>query len=107
MEQVLATCREAAGSKAELVWVDERYLLERKVEMWSDLPLATPPEEDGLMEVDVSRAAADGLTVRPLLSIVRETLAWDATRPVGTELKAGLTPAREAELLTEWDHPLA
>jgi 2'-hydroxyisoflavone reductase len=107
MEQVLASCRDAAGSKAEFVWVDERYLLERKVELWSDLPLATPAEEDGLMEVDVSRAAADGLTVRPLLNIVRETLAWDATRPIGTELKAGLKPAREAELLTEWDHPFA
>ncbi len=107
MEEVLAACREAAGSKAEFVWVDERYLLERKVELWSDLPLATPAEEDGLMEVDVSRAAADGLTVRPLLNIVRETLAWDATRPIGTELKAGLKPARESELLTEWDHPFA
>lgn len=107
MEQVLTACREAAGSKAEFVWVDERYLLERKVELWSDLPLATPAEEDGLMEVDVSRAAAAGLTARPLLNIVRETLAWDATRPIGTELKAGLKPAREAELLTEWDHPFA
>ena len=107
MEQVLGACREAAGSKAEFVWVDERYLTERKVELWSDLPLASPPEEDGLMEVDVRRAAALGLATRPLLDTVRQTLAWDATRPVGTELKAGLKPAREAELLTEWDHPFA
>ncbi len=43
-----------------------------------------------------------GLRFRPLAETVRETLAWHATRPADTTLRAGLSPDREAELLALW-----
>ena len=37
-----------------------------------------------------------------LADTIRDTLAWDATRPAGTERRNGLKPEREAELLAAW-----
>ena len=34
--------------------------------------------------------------------LVRATLDWDATRPADAPRAAGLSPAREAELLSAW-----
>jgi len=91
-----------SGSDARITWVDERFLLDAGVAPWSELPLWVPEEEDYLDAVDSSRAVAAGLTFRPLADTVRDTLAWDATRPADVERKAGLTPEREQELLTAW-----
>ncbi len=103
MEDLFRTCVEASGSNAAAEWVDEPFLEAHRAGWWVELPLCVPASESGVLSVDVSRAAAAGLVQRPLLTAVRETLAWDATRPPGTELKAGLTAAREAELLAGWD----
>ncbi|HZP80027.1 MAG TPA: hypothetical protein VFB21_00185 [Chthonomonadaceae bacterium] len=48
------------------------------------------------------KAIASDLTFRPLADTIRDTLAWDATRPQGTELRAGLKPEKEAALLQAW-----
>ena len=99
MEGLLEAIREETGSDARLVWVEERSLLERGVERWSDLPLwlapATNPESANFLAVDVSRAVAAGLRFRPLAQTIRETLEQADTSPA-----AGLAPARERELLT-------
>ena len=39
---VIDACRDASGSDARSVWVDERFLLDRGVEPWSEIPLWTP-----------------------------------------------------------------
>ncbi|WP_202800145.1 hypothetical protein [Paenibacillus elgii] len=56
----------------------------------------------GLFAIDNTRAFASGLTTRPLIDTVRDTLAWDQSRPPEEKRKAGLDPAREAELLRLW-----
>jgi 2'-hydroxyisoflavone reductase len=43
-----------------------------------------------------------GLTYRPLLDTVQDTLAWAQTLPPDPNPKTGLTLAREAELLAAW-----
>lgn len=101
-EDVLEACREVSGSKANWVWAPESFFLEEKVEFWQELPLCVPPPEDAVMTVSVAKAVADGLTWKPLLITTRETLAWDAMRPPGTLLKAGLAPEREVALLETW-----
>jgi 2'-hydroxyisoflavone reductase len=99
MEGLLEAIREETGSGARLVWVEERSLLERGVERWSDLPLwlapGTNPESANFLAVDVSRAIAAGLRFRPLAQTIRDTLEQADTSPA-----AGLEPARERELLT-------
>jgi 2'-hydroxyisoflavone reductase len=96
--QLLEACRGVAEEPASLTWLDERFLVERGVEEWSDLPLWIAPgvkkENAGLMSVDVSRALAEGLRFRPLRATLLETLA--GAEPTSG---AGLTPERERELL--------
>ena len=101
--ETLDTCKSASDSDARFVWADESFLLEEGVEPWMGLPLWIPKGDmSGLQEVDCRRAIAAGLTFRPLIETVRDTLVWDATRPADAERKAGLRPEREAELLRRW-----
>ncbi len=102
MGRVLDTCADVSGGDARITWIDERFLLDAGVAPWSELPLWVPEEEDYLDAVDSSRAVAAGLTFRPLADTVRDTLAWDATRPADLGRKAGLTPERERDLLAAW-----
>jgi 2'-hydroxyisoflavone reductase len=96
---LLETCRAVSGSDARFVWVPEALLLEHNVTAYTELPLWVPASEGGLDRVDISRALAAGLRFRPLADTVRDTLAWDATRPPGTERRNGLSAEREAALL--------
>ncbi len=99
MGTVIGTIREASGSSAEPVWLPDQPFLDQGLNYWSDLPFVIDAESMGVMDVDVSRAIAAGLTLRPLLQTVRETLAWDMGRPVGTQLKAGMSPEKERAVL--------
>ena len=98
LEEVLAECHRVTGSDANLVWADERFLVDHGVEAWSELPLwlapDTNPEYRGFMSVDVSKAVAAGLRFRPLADTIRETLT--GAEPTAD---AGLAPERERELL--------
>lgn len=103
MGRLLDTCREVTGSDARLTWIDERFLLDQGVRPWIELPLwLASPDQLGLMEANLSRAIGLGITYRPLADTIRDTLAWDAGRPPGTERKAGMDPERERELLALW-----
>lgn len=107
-DAVLDACRDAAGTPARVVWVDESWLVEQEVAPWMELPLWLPAGEgyDGLSAVDVSRAVDAGLTFRSLAETCSATLAWDRTRD-GAGMQGQLSPAREADLLTAWreTHP--
>jgi 2'-hydroxyisoflavone reductase len=98
MEGLLEAIREASGSDARLSWADERFLVERGVEEWSELPLwlapGANPESASFMAVDVGKALAAGLRFRPLAATIRDTLEGADTSPA-----AGLDPDRERELL--------
>jgi 2'-hydroxyisoflavone reductase len=56
------------------------------------------------MYVRIDRALAAGLRFRPLDETVRDTLAWNETRPEErrTSLRAGMSAEREAEVLAAW-----
>jgi 2'-hydroxyisoflavone reductase len=91
-ESMLAAC-----GATDVLWVDEAFLLERGVEPWRDLPLWIPagdPEMAYFHRTDVSKAVAAGLTFRSLEETARDVPEWNGT--------AGISPARETELLDEW-----
>lgn len=91
---------------ARPVWVGERFLLDAGVQPWSDLPLWIPEGDAsmaGFSRVSCARALGDGLTFRPLGQTVSDALAWHASRPPDTALRAGITAEREAELLRAWE----
>jgi 2'-hydroxyisoflavone reductase len=102
--RLLEDCREASGSDARFTWVSQEFLLEHGVGPWVELPLWVPESEEyaGFFSFSSARAVADGLTYRPVPDTVRDTLAWDLTRPADVEWRAGLKPEREQELLRAW-----
>jgi len=100
---VAATCKHVSGSNARFVHASNAFLAEHEVAEWMDLPLWIPPSSGlpGMTSVNISKAVAAGLSVRPLEQTVRDTLAWSQTRSEDHEPKAGLTTQRETELLAK------
>lgn len=96
--ELIDACRRACASPAAVRWIDEAALLHENVEPWSELPLWIPRDSENFpcLRASCERAAARGLTTRPLAQTVRDTLAWarGADRRLGG-LEAGLTPERE------------
>src|SRR5437588_9394425 len=95
--------KEAEKSNAKFSWVSEEFLTQQKVEAWSDMPVWAG-KESGIARTNISRALSKGLTFRPLTDTARDTLAWFKSLPQDRQstLRAGLTPGREAEVLTAW-----
>ena len=99
MGGMLERTRAAVGSDATLTWVDAAFLEEQGL---SALTYWTEPAGDylGMMQVNGDKAFDAGFAMRPLEETARDTLEWfnaqDAERQ---ELRSGLTPEREAELL--------
>ncbi|MBT8226137.1 MAG: NAD-dependent epimerase [Dactylosporangium sp.] len=101
---LIDACVQAAGSGAEPVWIPSRWLMDRGVRQWTEVPLWRTPE--GTWAVDSSRAQAAGLACRPLRDTVSDTWNWlQIEQPVPHERQAehGMDPEREAELLAAWD----
>jgi 2'-hydroxyisoflavone reductase len=96
--ELVDSCLRVTGADARPVWIDGDWLAQRGVEQWMELPLwLHEPDLVGMMQADVSRALASGLTFRALDDIVRGTLEL-----AETTADAGLTPERERALLEEW-----
>ncbi len=110
--QLLDTCRTVSGSDARFTWVSEEFLADKEVTPWVELPLWIPqsdPDMLGFSDVSCAKAIAAGLAFRDLAATMRDTLAWDSTQADTAEpparalqLRAGLAPDREAELLRAW-----
>jgi 2'-hydroxyisoflavone reductase len=88
----------------ELVWADQRFLLDHEVVPWSgqrSLPLWLPlPEYAGFLAWDAAPILVTGLTVRDLSDTARDTLAW--YRSAGSpDLGCGLPAEMEARLLSQ------
>jgi 2'-hydroxyisoflavone reductase len=98
--ELLETCKQVSGSDANFIWASAEFIAEKDIAPWTELPLWVPETEGrGFSRVSNARARAAGLEFKPIREIVRETLEWVGTRPAGYELRAGLKPEREAELL--------
>jgi 2'-hydroxyisoflavone reductase len=116
MEALLALCVEATGSSPTLRWVDAQFLLDRKVEPWTELPIWVPPVGDmaNFYKTDASLAHRSGLVCRPARDTVFDTWSWLRENPGWTQIvtanrtRVGLDPGRETELLAAWsDQPPA
>jgi 2'-hydroxyisoflavone reductase len=112
LEDLLEMCRRVANPEARLQWVATQFLTERDVEQWQELPLwIVGSEHAGIMDVDISKAVKAQLTFRPIEDTVRDTLEWSQAHPEWPNPDkqdierppAGLSPEREALLLTEWN----
>lgn len=105
----LRECVEATGSDAELVWVDDAFLLDQGVAQWTELPVwSSPAMGKGVWTHSSAKAVAAGLTCRPLSDTVRDTWAWlrdipEDRRSFGVRnLRHGIDPDKEARILAAW-----
>jgi 2'-hydroxyisoflavone reductase len=95
--QLLDRARDAIGSDANVVWVDDQHVLDSEVQPWTELPLWLPGDEyAGMARADIGRALAAGLTFRPLEETVVDTLTWDRSVPGD---RPTLAHDREQEIL--------
>ena len=112
---LLTACRDATDSDAEFVWADAEFLASQGVGPWGAMPVWIPPVEEmaGFHKTDVSKAAKAGLTIRPVETTIRDTLAWlDEWLPEARESRdyeyqpgvnaAGISREREAEVIAAW-----
>ncbi|HVF23403.1 MAG TPA: NAD-dependent epimerase/dehydratase family protein [Pyrinomonadaceae bacterium] len=106
MQDVLDQCRLSSESGAVFTWVSEEFLRGEEVAAWSQMPLWLPEEDApqlaGFMFINVDKAVAAGLRIRPLSETIRDTLTWARTELAGNTLKAGIDTEREQALLRKW-----
>lgn len=104
--EMLGGIRAAMVTDAYLTFVAADFLAEQKVRPWSDMPVWIPPvgETAGFMKRSIDRALKAGLTFRPLAETVRDTLEFyhQQTPERQAQLRAGMDPAREKEVLALW-----
>lgn len=106
MEWLLETCRVESGSDAEFVWASEAFLLENRVQPWTELPLWVP-EAAGthahFQEVDNRRALEAGLRFRRILDTVGDVRGFEESRERPADVEPStLSAEREGELLEAW-----
>jgi 2'-hydroxyisoflavone reductase len=91
---------------ARFTWVDTDFLLAHDVQPYREMPVWMPARDgrEGFGRFDISREVALGLTFRPLAVTARDTLDYYHAQPQERqrELRAGITPEREAEVLRLW-----
>lgn len=107
MAEFLALGAEVTGSRAELIWIDSEWLLERGVMPWREIPLWAPPGHPfgGLHTSDTTRARTAGLSCRPVAETIADT--WTSIQEGQTPAEPvisglGMTEAVESRLLAEW-----
>lgn len=99
---VLDACVKAAGDRAAAVInADEAFLTEKEVAPWSDLPLWLPSSMNGMAQISNAKAIDNGMTYHSIEATAVDTLAWfEGERGLDSELKYGMKPEKETELLT-------
>jgi 2'-hydroxyisoflavone reductase len=87
-------------------WIPEQFLRTHDPGFPDDIPIwaAATGDTAGFAHTSAARALRAGLHIRPIEQTVRDTLLWHLSRPASeqAQLKAGLTSAREQEILTAW-----
>ena len=104
MERFLAGVKEGTRSDATFTWIEDYDWLEAHG-LGGAVPwILLRGDHLGFTSVKFDRALATGLTLRPLVDTVRDTLAWWQTVPEARRAapKFVLTREKEAELLAEW-----
>jgi 2'-hydroxyisoflavone reductase len=105
MGQLLDGCQKANRSSAKLTWVDGAFLNEQKVGAGSLFPWVWPKGPlAGASHFRRDAAFAAGLTFRPFAETARDTLRWFKSLPADRQatMRAGLTAAKETEILAAW-----
>lgn len=98
--------RAAGTAPARFTFTTAAFLAEQRIRPWMDLPVWMPGEGEtaGFHRLNPARAAAAGLTWRPLAVTAADTLAWFQSLPPERQARpgAGISADREAAALQAW-----
>src|SRR5712672_834892 len=104
MGRMLEVIQKTTNSDARFTWVDDKFLSSEKI--IDDIPIWTSSHgpEIGYSTMNINKAVSKGLTFRPLSDTTRATLDWFRKQPTSRQLnmRAGIKPEREAEVLAAW-----
>jgi 2'-hydroxyisoflavone reductase len=110
IEELLNTCKAVTNGNAEFVWADEQFVLNHKIQPWTEMPFWIPehfPLEGesepwkGASFFCVEKAVNVGLSFRPLEETINDVYQWEKTRQ-DSERTKGISREREQELLETW-----
>jgi 2'-hydroxyisoflavone reductase len=104
MGRMLDDIKRATNSDARFTWVEDKFLTSEKI--IDDMPIWTSPHgpEIGYSTMNINKALSKGLTFRSLPDTAKATLDWFRKQPTDRQAKmrAGVSSAREAEVLAAW-----
>ncbi|WP_053363544.1 NAD-dependent epimerase/dehydratase family protein [Bacillus sp. FJAT-27251] len=112
MEELLNTCKSVTNSDATFVWPHEKFVLEQKIQPWTEIPLWIPEEYPlpgqtqpwkGANSISIKKALDAGLSFRPLSETINDVHQWEKTREY-IERKAGIPREKEEEVLIKHWH---
>lgn len=103
LEEFVRICKKNTGSNAEFLEIDEKFLLEENVIPYKDITLWLPEDSAGGNYVNISKAKAAGLKIRPLEETIKDTIYYHNSRGIEYKLRTGLSPEREAEIIEKWN----
>jgi 2'-hydroxyisoflavone reductase len=97
-------CQKVSGNKADVIWVNEDFLLKKDVKGWAELPFWVPKawKISGVFTINSQKAIKEGLKFRRLVETISSTLKWHLERN-SNQLKVGLDDVKEKELLLDWE----
>nr|GGG86941.1 hypothetical protein GCM10011398_35960 [Virgibacillus oceani] len=110
MKKLLNTCKLIANSDTELVWADEKFLVDHHVQPWTEMPFWIPEHFTlegetepwkGAGSISIQKALDAGLSFSPLEDTIQNVYQWEKARQ-NSEWKAGISREKERELLEAW-----
>lgn len=107
MSELLYGIRAVTTAETEFTWVDDHdFLADMGIRPYAEMPVWRPPTDgnEGFARFDLSPEIEAGLTFRPLAETAADTLEYHFSRPLERreDLRAGVSPEREAEVLQAW-----
>ncbi len=104
--ELLHGIKAVTTSDATFTWVDADFLAKHQVRPYQEMPVWMPARNgrEGFGRFDISKEVALGLTFRSLAVTAKDTLDYYHAQPTDRQekLRAGIAPAREAEVLAAW-----
>lgn len=102
-ERFIEECSQFAKRKVNLIWVNETFLIDNKLDNWNKFPLWLSAKSNmidliGLFSINSKKAEQKGLSCRPLSETISATLKWDEKR-IDRKMKVGLTLEEEENIL--------
>lgn len=106
-QEWVETCREAAGSKCEFVWIGDWDFLQdhlpKDQRPYGAYPMRMPPSWGDWWSCSSRRAEQLGLDYRPLTETISDIAEWVDTRPADHKWMSGLEDDQERRIIEAWE----